>query len=300
MAQAADKRWTAAGARAAFAKAPIVDLGSLCPDGSLLVVAPHPDDESLGCGGFIALTARAGCKVVVAALTDGEASHPNSRAYPPAALAQLRKSELRKAMTVLAGPAVRVETFGAPDGQLQAHEAQAQSWLANLGRPDPFQVVLATWDADPHPDHKAAFRIAARQAAQWGAALFAYPIWGLTLADKADAGPVAPCLRLDISAVLDLKRRAVAAHQSQTTGLIEDDPHGFRLSPADVSRHLGNFEVFIRVSAESWLGDRDAVGKVSSRQASDASAPYRVAGKAEAKDVGGADIADDAPGDRRL
>jgi LmbE family N-acetylglucosaminyl deacetylase len=225
-----------------------VQLGALCPGGSLLVLAPHPDDESLGCGGLIALAAQAGCRVVVAALTDGEASHPNSRAYPAARLAELRRSELREAIDRLAGPAVAVETFGAPDGRLEGCEAEAQGWVARLGGREPFQAVFATWAADPHPDHKAAFRIAARQAAAWNAELFAYPIWGLTLADADDAGPAEPCVRLDISSVLDRKRVALAAHRSQTTALVGDDPDGFRLSGTDLARHLAPFEVFIRAA----------------------------------------------------
>ena len=243
------RRWTAGQARAAFLAAPLVDLGALCPGGSLLVVAPHPDDESLGCGGLIALATQAGCKVTVAALTDGEASHPDSRAYPPARLAELRRLELRQAVDRLAGPAVAVETLGAPDGRLEACEGEAQAWLAKLGRRVSFQAVFTTWAADPHPDHKAAFRIAAGLAAVWDADLFAYPVWGLTLADAEDAGPAAPCLRLDISTVLDRKRSAIAAHRSQTTPLIGDDPEGFRLGEADLARHLAPFEVFIRAAS---------------------------------------------------
>ncbi len=214
------------------------------------MVAPHPDDESLGCGGLIALSAQAGAKVRVAALTNGEASHPNSGAYPPARLAELRRSELKAAMNLLGGgAALAVESFGAPDGRLETCEAAAQSWLDRVCAPDPPAAVFVTWAADPHPDHKAAFRIAAHQAAVWGAALFAYPVWGLTLAEEDDVGPIAPCLRLDVSLVLDLKRSAIAAHRSQTTSLIDDDPEGFRLSAADLARHLGPCEVFMRVDA---------------------------------------------------
>ncbi len=214
----------------------------------MLVVAPHPDDESLGCGGLIALGARAGRSICVAALTDGGGSHPDSQAYPPARLADLRRSELRAAMDRLGGPAVSVGSFGAPDGRLETCEAQAQAWLARYGAGDPPGSVFVTWAADPHPDHTAAFRIAARQAALWCAALYVYPVWGLTLADADDAGPAAPCVRLDVSSVLDLKRLAIAEHRSQTTPLIDDDPGGFRLSAADVARHLGGYEVFMRVS----------------------------------------------------
>ncbi len=210
------------------------------------MVAPHPDDESLGCGGLIALASEAGRRVVVATLTDGEASHPGSATYPPKRLAAVRRSEMEQAARALGGAGVETRSFGAPDGRLERCEPEAQAWLAQLGDRAAFDVVFTTWAADPHPDHKAAFRVAARRAAAWGIELFAYPIWGLTLADDAEAGPVAPCLKLDISSVLDRKRTAVAAHKTQTTGEIADDPGGFRLSPADLARHLTPFEVFLR------------------------------------------------------
>ena len=248
MALVGGTRWTGKSARAAFAAAPVVDLGALCPGGSLLVVAPHPDDESLGCGGLIALAAGGGCHVTVAALTDGRGSHPNSHAFPAERLVELRRAELAEAVDLLASGRAEVETFGAQDGQLQGCEGAAQAWLAHLAGRKPFDAVFVTWEADPHPDHKAAFRITERQVAVWGTALFAFPVWGLALADAADAGPAAPCVKLDIGSVLDRKRAAVAAHRSQTTGLIADDPKGFRLSAADLARHLSPYEVFIQAA----------------------------------------------------
>ena len=241
-----ERLWTAREARAAFADASEIALEAICPPGrALLVVAPHPDDESLGCGGLIARAADAGVEVVVAALTDGAASHPGSAAWPAERLRGQRRAELCAAVTCLA-PAARVEAFEAPDGRLEAWEAQAQAWLAGLAGDGGFATVATSWNGDPHPDHKAAFRIAARQAVLWGAALFAYPVWGLILEDEADAGARAPCVKFDVAAVLARKRAAIAAHRSQTTGLIEDDPQGFRLTAADIDRHLIPYEVFLR------------------------------------------------------
>ncbi len=240
------ERWTAAEARAAFEAAPEVALEALAPAGRLLVVAPHPDDESLGCGGLIARAADAGREVVVAVLTDGAGSHPNSRTFPAERLAEVRRAELQAAVGELGDAQVRVEAFTAADGGLERVEAEAAAWLGRLG---PFGAVFTSWSADPHPDHKAACRIATDAARTWDAFLFAYPIWGLTLEDGADAGAAAPCVRLEVSAVLDRKRAAIFAHRSQTIALIDDDPAGFRLSPADIARHLGPFEVFIRIAA---------------------------------------------------
>jgi LmbE family N-acetylglucosaminyl deacetylase len=239
------RHWTAGEARAALASAPEISLQTLCGAGPVLVVAPHPDDESLGCGGLVALAAAAGLDVAVAVLTDGAGSHPNSRNWPAARLADLRRSELDEAAERLGDGRIRVEAFAAPDGGLDRNEPAAGAWLAR--RPERPAAVFVTWSADPHPDHKAAARIAAGAAAGWGAALYAYPVWGLILPEAADAGPRAPALRLDVSAVLERKRAAVAAHRSQATDLIHDDPEGFRLRPEDIDRHLGPYEAFLQL-----------------------------------------------------
>jgi LmbE family N-acetylglucosaminyl deacetylase len=240
--QANGDRWSAKAAREAFAAAPTVSLDALCRNGRMLVVAPHPDDETLGCGGLIALAAQAGREVVVAALTDGAASHPRSRLYPPDTLAQVRRDELRRAVEILGDGRVETLAFGAPDGELRDFEPGAQTWLSGFG---PFACVFTTWAADPHPDHQAAYRIARGVAAQWRARLYAYPVWGLILEDDADAGPRGYTQRLDVGSMLQRKRRAIAAHASQTGGLITDDPRGFRLTEADMTRHLGPFEIYI-------------------------------------------------------
>ncbi len=52
-------------------------------DRPFVVVAPHPDDESLACGGLIADACRQGLRGKVVIVSDGVGSHPNSRAYPP-------------------------------------------------------------------------------------------------------------------------------------------------------------------------------------------------------------------------
>jgi hypothetical protein len=74
----------------------VLDLGQLGE--SVVVVAPHPDDESIACGGLIALLARRSVVVNVIIVTDGCGSHPNSSAYPPERLAKrLPISELKSA-----------------------------------------------------------------------------------------------------------------------------------------------------------------------------------------------------------
>ena len=69
--------------------------------GTTLVVAPHPDDESLGCGGAIALLRQQEQTVQVLFVSDGSMSHPNSQKYSAEARRDLREQEARNALAIL-------------------------------------------------------------------------------------------------------------------------------------------------------------------------------------------------------
>ena len=73
------------------------------PAGPLLVIAPHPDDETLGCGGLIIRERLAGRLVRIVFLTDGSQSHRDHPSLTPTALAKLRKAEAVAAAYVTAG-----------------------------------------------------------------------------------------------------------------------------------------------------------------------------------------------------
>ena len=80
---------------------PIADLDAITGGGTALVLAPHPDDESLGCGGLIAEACARGHPPVVAVLTDGTMSHPSSPSHPAPRLKALREAEARAAVESL-------------------------------------------------------------------------------------------------------------------------------------------------------------------------------------------------------
>src|SRR5215831_15255807 len=64
-----------------------------------VVVAPHPDDETLGCGGTVVIKKQLGATVRVLMMTDGAASHPGL--IDPEELAAIRAGETRAAVQVL-------------------------------------------------------------------------------------------------------------------------------------------------------------------------------------------------------
>jgi LmbE family N-acetylglucosaminyl deacetylase len=232
---------------------PFADYDAITGGKPVLVLAPHADDESCGCGGLIAEACERGRPIAVAVLTDGTGSHPHSRTYPPARLRAVRESEARAAVAALGLVPERIHFLGLPD-TASPHEgpafAHAADRIARLAREYSAGTLCATWVQDPHGDHVSAYRLAKAVCQETGARLLAYPVWAWTLPDEHGL-PDAPVrgYRLDIARHLPAKRRAITCHRSQTTDLIADDPSGFRMPPAFRALFDAPYEAFIRDQA---------------------------------------------------
>lgn len=118
-------------------------------DGPVLVVAPHPDDEIVGCGGAILRHEAAKDQVSVAYVTDGR----RSRAFglAPQQMAETRRREAEAAAVHL--HVDRLEWFGLPEGEWLPDELQSQ--LSGLLRRCKPTLVYAPSRVDFHPEHQA-------------------------------------------------------------------------------------------------------------------------------------------------
>lgn len=235
---------------ASMARAVTVDV--LSSGGDVLVLAPHPDDESLGCGAAIAALTDLGRRAQVVVVTDGGQSHPCSRSAPPARLRRLRAAEVIRAVNILTcgrGPAPVLLGYPdteAPDGDMAANAAIARI-LPHMSPST--AAVWSAWDGDPHSDHVRTARLAARLVAQSPPlSLWFYPIWGRFVQDVPDFGPDA-LVQFGTDAWQDRKAAAIAAHVSQMTGFISDDPGGFRMTDTHQRHFLTCPEIFLRETA---------------------------------------------------
>ncbi|GJE29094.1 PIG-L deacetylase family protein [Methylobacterium organophilum] len=230
---------------------PFADLRTLAGGGGLVVIAPHPDDESLGCGGLIAQARARGMPVRLVVVSDGAGSHPNSPSYPPERLRALREAETLAAGRALGLDADSIHFLGLPDRFVPASGPAAESAaeaIAALARACGASALFVTWAHDPHGDHQAAAALAGLARRRLGdVRLFAYPIWGWTLPGETEVGAAPRGVRLDIAGELAAKGAAIAAHRSQTTDLIDDDPDGFRLEPTMLARFARPFEIFLEM-----------------------------------------------------
>ena len=241
-----------------------LDAVPLCPSetvrawGRTLMVAPHPDDESLGCGGALALLSRAGAAVHAVFVSDGTGSHPNSVKFPAPMLRDLREREALSALSLLGVPASQAAFLRLPDGAVPGLGApgfaEAAARLGDLLTTLLPETVLTPWRRDPHPDHRAVSQIvqAALGTLPAPPRVLEYPVWAWERAAPGDIPEAreARAFRLDIREVVATKRSAVDAHQSQVTHLIDDDPHGFWLSPEVIAHFERPWEVYLE--ALSW------------------------------------------------
>lgn len=230
-----------------LARARRASLRNLVGEGPVFVLAPHPDDESLGCGGLIAACAATRVPVFIHFLTDGRHSHPGSREWPPDRIAAEREREARSAAGHLGLAEEALAFERAIDGALLFDWVVAQALAARLAArvaPWASPVVLAPWRGDPHPDHMAAAVIADMVEATHGAARgLRYFVW--THENAASGLPDnASVLRFGTGRWLQRKRAAIQAHKTQVSDLIADGPAERRVAPR-VDRVLGRDELYL-------------------------------------------------------
>jgi len=229
---------------------PTVSAEFLTCSAPIVVLAPHPDDESLGCGALLAQAfAHNGAHVIC--MTDGSASHPGSHAWPPARIAVERQRELSHAIRLLGGTEDNLTWLGHPDGWLGAQNLDAVVDVvgAIVRRTGALHMFAPSVD-DHHEDHKATARIALQvRAENPGLTLFTYPLWSRwddphSNVAISSRNPVT----LDPGQWLATKQAAIACHATQLGQVIDDDPAGFIMSPAFVDAFANAPEIYWRTS----------------------------------------------------
>ena len=160
---------------AAFAESPLPIL-DLKECSRLVVVAPHPDDETLGLGATITQLAANGVQVQVVCVSDGGAARPGTSASERLRRETIRRYELRRAARLLNIPPPVM--LGLPDGELAAHEDTITEKLTEiLHDAGPATWCAATWRGDGHPDHETVGLAASAACALTRTTLLEYPVW---------------------------------------------------------------------------------------------------------------------------
>ncbi|MEA3089715.1 MAG: hypothetical protein QOJ04_1057 [Caballeronia sp.] len=195
---------------------PEVDSAILVPPGArAVIVSPHPDDEILGTGGLLAQLSDLGRKVLIIAVTDGTASHPDSPEWPTVRLAATRSQETRDALQRLRMKHVALERLHLPDGGGETFESElAEALKARL---EPDDIVFGTWRFDGHPDHESVGRAVTAVAGALDLPFVEVPVWTWHWAIPDDTRvPWSRARRIVLdAATLARKVNAIQAFRSQ-------------------------------------------------------------------------------------
>ncbi len=226
-----------------------------------LVFAPHPDDESLGCGGLISLLRTRKQRVGIVFVSDGAMSHPASKRYDYAARVALRRQEATEAAAELGVNPNELYFLNLPDTEVPRphsplYPAAVRQVTELLEKLSPSHV-LVPWRRDPHCDHRATWDICREAVSGVGVAprWVEYPIWMWNSQDPDDLPRPGEVLawRLEVTDQLPQKARAIDCHRSQLTNLIDDDPSGFQLQEAMLANFRRPTELYFEPADKKYV-----------------------------------------------
>jgi LmbE family N-acetylglucosaminyl deacetylase len=177
-------------------------------DAPMVIVAPHPDDETLAVGGLIAAQRKRGVDVTVVAVTDGEHAYAMNQG-----LGKTRREEQASALTRLGVPRESTVRLGLVDSGVTDQEGELVERLQSLITAG--TQVLAPWRGDFHPDHEACARAADLVSRRVGATLISYFFWTWhrSIAKTLDGLTLRKFVLGEEMMVA--KREALACHSSQ-------------------------------------------------------------------------------------
>lgn len=144
---------------------------------SAIVFAPHPDDETLGCGGTIIQKKASGAVIKLVFMTDGSRSHASWIA--PDRLSKIRQQEALAAAHTLGIQASEVTFFNFNDGQLDQHRKAATHQVRQFLQTNPVDEVFVPYHQEPPADHAATYLAVKNAIAHLPSPpkIYAYPIW---------------------------------------------------------------------------------------------------------------------------
>lgn len=192
----------------------------------IIVFAPHPDDETLGCGGTIAKKISEGFEIFIVLVTDGRHAYSKSLGIEsnptPEELSRIRREEFIRATSVLGVPRNNLRFLDFEDGTIQKNEKGVEARIVGIMKELLPAEVYFPFRNDGHPDHQALNRTALRGLRELGfnCAAYEYSI----MHKYARVGPIREkalsllkrnTIRVDISGFLDIKEKAVNEYRSE-------------------------------------------------------------------------------------
>jgi len=218
----------------------------------IIVFAPHPDDETLGCGGTIAKRIDEGYEVIIVIMTDGRHSYLEmlgiTKDPTPNELKEIRKEELKKATRILGVPEENLIFLDFIDGTLMSNMNELDEKITEiLSKIRPVEVYFP-YKSDYHPDHRAACQTIKNSIKKLGI----FPIkYQYSITRKyARIGPILDKLyslfnhhivSINISKYLPLKKEAINEFKSEIMTI--SGRKNISIT-GDISKFMNNNEYF--------------------------------------------------------
>jgi len=190
----------------------------------MMVFAPHPDDETLACGGTIAMSVRQGKDVYIVVMTDGRNSHrillSIEKDPAPHELIRIRRKESKLAAQILGVRRDHLIFLNFEDGSLAFHRREGKILvLKYLLKILPRKIFMPD-KSDTNPDHYSTNLIVsdAIRESKLSPSIYSYVVWtnnGLHMGEASNE------IEFDISDFLEIKRSAIEVYKSQVTKLFK-------------------------------------------------------------------------------
>jgi LmbE family N-acetylglucosaminyl deacetylase len=201
---------------------------SLKTFGPTTIVAAHPDDETLSCGGLIALLRRCKQPASVIVVGDGGSTHNEDSGFTREAHCSMRRIEVVSALHELGIMSRDVEFLGYRDESLPEHaingfEDAVKRMRAALEPLAP-ETLIIPFRGDANADHSATWHIvrAAARRLETLPRFLEYPVWVGPVSDALMRERRPAIWKVDITPVLARKQRAVLTHRDLTPHLMDN------------------------------------------------------------------------------
>jgi len=240
-----------------FVKGPVISDSNSSIIGNSLILVPHPDDESLACGGTISLLRKNGFLVHLIFITDGTMSHPNSRIYPSERLRDLREEEAKKALNILNVSEDSIHFLRLPDSNMDKLDSVRFQYASKALQEYILEMqpttVFIPWRYDPHPDHIATWNLGIdaissiyNNSSKFQSRVLEYPVWFWERTEVSQLAQESEVnlWKVQITDELTKKKQAISQHASQLGQIIDDDPTGFSLSNEMLEHFYHQEELF--------------------------------------------------------
>ena len=224
------------------------DMTSQTAVRSCVVLAPHPDDETMGCGATIMRKLAAGTPVQVVIATDGRYWPPNNNLSADE-LVEIREDEARRACAILGLPRANIIFLRFEDGRLTDNRRLLLDRVADILNETKPEEIFVPSIIDTHPDHRILAELGrelVRTRCDRPPLIFEYPIWFW----HPRMLRIRQLLKLRIRVVRMeefriRKREAIAAYRSQVTNSFGEA--GWTARQGFLRQFLRSEEIFFEI-----------------------------------------------------